>query len=88
MTESMEKRVVRWADHIPTLLAVGGVLAASILGYVKRGWDVDDLKSEATKREAGSLQRQKDHVLEMAVLNHRLDVLETINHCREIGGCK
>lgn len=83
-----EKRVVRWMDHIPTLLMVGSVLAAGILGYIKRGWDVDDLKGDAARREAGSLQRQKDHAAELKELWHRLDVLETKDHCREIGGCK
>ncbi len=86
--EVNEKRVVRWMDHIPTLIMVGSVLAAGIMGYVKLGWDVADLKSDAARREAGSMQRQKDHAADTKEINHRLDVLETINHCREIGGCK
>lgn len=86
--EVSEKRMVRWMDHVPTLLMIGSVLAAGILEYVKRGWDVDDLKNDAARRDAGSVQRQKDHASEMKEIWHRLDVLETVNHCRDIGGCK
>lgn len=86
--EVIEKRLVRWADHLPTIFMVGSVLAAGILGYVKLGWDVADLKDTASRREAGSVQRQKDHESEKISLLHRLDILETINHCRDIGGCK